>query len=553
MLRIILIFSLLILSLNAKVTVNQLKSEPRFALAIVNTHYNSKPLTNNANSGLAFKKFLLQHRFKTTYIQDATRSELVKKIRDFTNSIKKNSVVLIYYNGLAYQFRDKNYLVFSDTVIKSEYELPNKGLELSKIITKINQKNARISLLVLDNQKGTRYNSFKPSKSGLSKLKVPQKWALYLNARPNHINTKNDLSRDFITSYSKENISLQHGKNKLPYVLLPKSEPFYFIPPLSLSNLDEKAYQNALKTGSVVALQNFINTYPKSLYQARAKQKLQKLYQQQERLKQQALAKKKADALQEKKRRDQERVAALEQKRLDALSALKKKGIRVYEPEMVTIPSGSYLMGGDTADNRPIHKVTISKLKVGKYEVTNKEYNQYLKSINKVITPPQHFTDKDQPAINISWYAARNYAKWLRKYTGKHYRLPTEAEWEYFARAGEKGAYIWGDEVVEAVKYAWMKRSSGGFTHEFGLRRSNNWGLFDIFGNVSEWCEDSYKSGYFHVKSDGTAFSDDAVDEKVFRGGNWKSDVSQLTSAYRFHNVPDYYDTTTGFRLVLQE
>jgi len=551
--KILLILMTLFLSLQGSLTLSQMKKEPRIALVVANENYVKTKVSGVISDGQYLKNFLSRRGFKVIYVEDASRGTLVKAIRDFSNGIKAQGVALFYYNGLVYQFKNKNFLVTSDAFITNEYELQDKVIDVDKIFTKMAKKNARLNLVLLDGARNVKlHGTFEPSKKGLASITLPSSWQLFLSVKPNRTTRKSMFTSEFINTYKSKGITLQAGKVKLPYVALTKGDDFYFSLPSTLKNIPLEAYKKAQKTGTVSAYQSFLSVYANSSYAPQAHRNIKKLKTVQAKQAAEIIQKKKALKAQKLVQQKNEEIRAKEKVRRDALAALKKRGIRVYEPEMVRIKMGSFKMGGDLPQNTPMHKENITyNLEVAKYEVTNKAYNQYLKAIEKKVEEPSHFMDKDQPAINISWYAARNYAKWLRKYTGKNYRLPTEAEWEYFARAGESGVYIWGNEIVEVVKYAWMKRSAGGLTHEYGLRRSNNWGIFDVFGNVTEWCEDDYLEGYYKTKGNGRAIKNDNAEEKVHRGGSWKSDVAELSSAHRGHNVPDYSDKSTGFRLVL--
>lgn len=543
------------LALEASLSLTQMKKEPRVALIIVNEHYQKMQLKGVISEAKIFKKFLEKRQFKVFLAQDLERSQLVKMIRDFTNAVKPNGVALLYYNGIAFQFQNKNYIITPEVYLNNEYQIQDKALDIAKIEEKISRKNARLNFLLLDGAKTTTlHKTFKSSKKGLASFKMPPKWHLFLAVRPNKINAKSGFTSDFMNLYKNVGVNVKEGKSKMAYALLTQADDFYFSIPKSLKGSDDKAYERTVKVGSLAAYKTFIQAYPRSSHietaqrtirnieNRQAQKKAQALQIEQEKLAA-ALAKKKADA---KKKR--------EKIRLEALAELRKKGIRVYEPEMVEVPKGSFYMGGRVPDNTPRHKIHFSKaFKVSKYEIRNKEYNQYLKAINKKATVGPQFMDKDQPATDVSWYGAQSYAKWLSKYTGKKYRLPTEAQWEYFARAGSEEDYIWGEEGVNAVKYAWMKRNAAGLTHEYGLLLSNEWGIFDVFGNVAEWCRDDYELGYRHVDTKGSAFIKNSSEEKVLRGGSWRSNTKELTSQKRGHRVPDFSDETTGFRLVLDE
>lgn len=139
------------------------------------------------------------------------------------------------------------------------------------------------------------------------------------------------------------------------------------------------------------------------------------------------------------------------------------------------------------------------------------------------------------PIIGISWYDATAYCEWLREKTGENYGLPTEKEWEYSCRAGTKTEWSFGDDEKKLEKYAWYDENSNGTTHEVGKKLPNPWGLYDMHGNVWEWCED-----WYYEDQDG----------KVLRGGSWDNFAYDVRSANRLRNGLDNRNGSYGFRLL---
>jgi len=165
-------------------------------------------------------------------------------------------------------------------------------------------------------------------------------------------------------------------------------------------------------------------------------------------------------------------------------------------PEMVTIPAGSFRMGCLTRgfcqrDDRPNHRVTFAKpFAIGKYEVTFAEYDRFAEATGVNKPNDEGWGRGSRPVINVSWEDARKYASWLSGETGKSYRLPTEAEWEYATRAGTETPWSFGDKASDLGKYAWYTDNSNRQTQPVGQKLSNPYGLHDLHGNASEWTGD---------------------------------------------------------------
>jgi formylglycine-generating enzyme required for sulfatase activity len=236
--------------------------------------------------------------------------------------------------------------------------------------------------------------------------------------------------------------------------------------------------------------------------------------------------------------------------------------------DMVAIPGGTFTMGspanekGHQDNEGPQHPVTIRPLWVAKCQITWDEFNIYRKELGvdnvdeyeKIIkndptaitgpTPPyvpETYGHKREghPALCMTWHAAMEYCRWLSKKTGKVYRLPTEAEWEYAARAGTKTAYFFGDDPKDLKQYAWYADNSEETTHPVGSKKPNPWGLHDMGGNVMEWCIDEYKKdAYTMFPLDKPTVGPVLLPginryPHVARGGSWADQAEQLRCAVR--------------------
>ena len=247
--------------------------------------------------------------------------------------------------------------------------------------------------------------------------------------------------------------------------------------------------------------------------------------------------------------------------------------------EMVRINDGTFTMGDNSnneySDEKPEHQVTISAFKIGKYPVTQKQYEDVMG------TNPSYFqgdtweaaggeAQGSRPVESVSWIDAVKFCNALSQEEGKTpaytihnegkldvswdkgangYRLPTEAEWEYACRAGTQTQWSFGDYAGDTDAYAWYSGNIGNGTHAVGLKATNLWGLCDMHGNVWEWCWDrnnSYQSGN---QTDPDGDGDASGRLRILRGGGWNSPAEFTRSAYR-HLIYNNIDYCSGFRLV---
>jgi formylglycine-generating enzyme required for sulfatase activity len=228
-------------------------------------------------------------------------------------------------------------------------------------------------------------------------------------------------------------------------------------------------------------------------------------------------------------------------------------------PEMVLVPGGSFLMGGSQANEKPQHPVTFVKpFAVAKYQLTFADWDACVTGggCSDYRPADQGWGRGRQPVINVDWNDARQYVQWLRKVTGKNYRLLSDAEYEYATRAGTTTAFPWGDEIkLNGMAMAncngcgsqWDNRQPA----PVGSFQPNKFGLYDMVGNVSEWVEDCYHASYDGAPKDGAAVSDDCSvrSARVVRGGSWYKQPPLIQSTTRYGSSADTRSNSLGFRV----
>ncbi|NEU67141.1 formylglycine-generating enzyme family protein [Spirosoma agri] len=215
----------------------------------------------------------------------------------------------------------------------------------------------------------------------------------------------------------------------------------------------------------------------------------------------------------------------------------------ISEPDMVTVQGGRFAMGGNENDNeKPIHTVTLSSFKLAKYETTLAQWQQVMGS------NPSGRTDcMDCPVTAVGWDDIQAFITKLNTLSGKHYRLPTEAEWEYAAKGGtkSKGFAYAGSNDANAV--AWTFANSGSTIHPVGQKQANELSLYDMSGNVFEWCNDWYDETYYVKSPEHDPKGPATGPHRVFRGGNRSSEPAKSRVAYRNPFRLGY--ANLGFRL----
>ena len=223
--------------------------------------------------------------------------------------------------------------------------------------------------------------------------------------------------------------------------------------------------------------------------------------------------------------------------------------------EWVDIPEGTFLMGSpndetDRWDNETQHQVRLDAFKMSKYEITFEQYDVFCEATNRPKPNDMGWGREKRPVINVSWNDAVAFTDWL----GKGYRLPTEAEWEYACRAGSTTAYHTGNSLTQS-QANFNHRTNRGQTSPVGSFPPNNWGLYDMHGNVWEWCRDWFNEDYYKNSPVENPQGPESGISHVFRGGSWFNFGEHCRSAFRdtYPYDPKLREMRIGFRLVYSE
>jgi formylglycine-generating enzyme required for sulfatase activity len=235
--------------------------------------------------------------------------------------------------------------------------------------------------------------------------------------------------------------------------------------------------------------------------------------------------------------------------------------------EMVLIPAGSFAMGSAHGrdDEKPVHQVRVDAFLMDCRPVTQEQYER------TEVPNPSHFKGPTRPVEMVSWAQAAAYcnarsrAEGLEpcydedtgacRFEASGYRLPTEAEWEYACRAGTEGDYFFGNDGRMLGHYSWFASNANQQTHPVGQKKPNPWGLYDMIGNVAQWCNDIYAKDYYAHTTTANPCGPTMGDKYVLRGGAWNASAPELRSAARVGETPGFQDAcfardAIGFRCV---
>lgn len=212
--------------------------------------------------------------------------------------------------------------------------------------------------------------------------------------------------------------------------------------------------------------------------------------------------------------------------------------------QLVKVPGGSFTMGSEAYG--PTREVEVMPFYIGTHEVTQAQW-QAVMGYN-----PSLFKDPRRPVENVTWLEVQGFLEELNRREGTNkYRLPSEAEWEYAARAGSESRFFFGDDPGQLRRYAWFGVDSRSGTAPVGQRLPNRWGLYDVYGNVWEWVQDCWHDDYSGAPDDSRVWGGGDCSQRVVRGGGWANRAGYLGSALRGTYEAKFEDASNGFRVVM--
>jgi formylglycine-generating enzyme required for sulfatase activity len=560
-------------------------AENRVALVIGNGAYqNVKRLPNPPNDANDVATALRRLRFEIILATDLDENGMEDAIIRFARTARTADVALFYYSGHALQFNGINYLAPVDAKLIDEMDL-RRMVRIDEILSYL-QRAKNLRILILD---ACRNNPFAeqlsrligmtratPLQQGLAKIDAPQGMIVvyatqagqtaddgegrnspYTTAFLKHIEEQDEIGNIFREVSEEVYETTRHSQ--LPELSLSLIGRFYLrgnvTPTPSVSKPNDACaaaadhWYGVEAIGTIDALQDHLTRFPTCEFAV--------------------LAQVKIDILRKQSCRGDVIAASASSHAPCPLTQAEERSLKPKDefkecdkcPEVVVVPAGQFIMGSPqnelarSSDEGPQHPVTITRpFAVGKFHVTVDQFAAFVNETGYrgtsrcVVDFRQTGSD---PAVCVGWDDARAYVRWLAKKTGKGYRLLSEAEWEYAARAGTTMRYFFGDDDKDMCRYGNAAGKCDGYdyTSPAGRFLPNGFGLYDMLGNAWQWVEDCYHDSYVGAPSDGSAWIGANCSVYVLRGGSWYYDRRHLRSAFRIKNSADVQNDNYGFRL----
>jgi formylglycine-generating enzyme required for sulfatase activity len=547
------------------------QKEQRVALVIGNSTYKSSPLKNPVNDARDMAASLRSYGFTVIERNNLTVKQIGSTLREFRSKLTPGSVALVFYAGHGLQIKGENYLPAVDADIVGEEDVPNQSLSTRQIMDVLGDAKSRLNLVFLDACRDNPYaRSFRSSSRGLGKENAPSGTLISFATRPGSVAGDGDGKNGLYTSVLLQQIKntdqpieqvLKRVVTGVKTASKGQQEPwmegsiegdFCFgecgkqIVQSGVS--DERVFWDAIKDSKDInEIRAYLDKFPTGVYAGIARVRVARLD-------------KTGTSLNADKSLQPSVSIA------NSYSQGVKQG-KVFKdciecPDMVVVPGGNYLMGTASEPSpdpysdvlpksigqkseKPQHLVKLKSFAIGKYEVTQEEWYEVMGN------NPSKIKGRNLPVEQVSWLEVQVFISKLNQKTGKKYRLPSESEWEYAARAGTTSDWISGNDESKLTSYAWFRENSESL-QEVGKKMPNAFGLFDMYGNVWEWVEDNWHVNYSGAPIDGSPWLSTEYmfrGQRVVRGGSIWFGPSHLRSAYRVSFTESNRFDFTGFRL----
>jgi len=445
--------------------------------------------------------------FVVTILKNNNLRNLQTNLNNWYKSIELNDIAFFFFAGHGVEVNGTNYLIPIEAELQSQSDVEYNTLNVNWVLGKMNDRKVGMKLIILD---ACRDNPFVrswtrgSSSTGLASMTAPPSTYIAFAAAPGAVaEDGGNLGNGVFTHFLKQEISkpnvpidiiftnvakgvCDYTENRQrPFRTSDLTDLFYFIPPSYTHSQPSTRQEYIPPAQSYMPVNNRFTNYTETA-----------------------------------------------------------NGLNL---EMVAVRGGTFVMGSTGEhgigyyDEIPAHKVAVSDFYIGKFEVTQKQW------VGIMGANPSFFKGDYLPVESVSWFEIQVFIRRLNEVTGKNYRLPTEAEWEYAARGGTQSQGCMYSGSNNLYNVAWFKDNSADCTHPIGSKKSNELGIYDMSGNVSEWCSDLY--GSYSVSEQQNPKGSSSGSSRVCRGGSWYNPSKNLSVSSRDSNKPDDYYSIIGFRL----
>ena len=532
-------------------------SHPRVALVIGNSKYTPGALRNPVNDATDMAATLTKLGFTVTRLLDADKAQIDSAVDTLTQQLRQGpeTVGLFYFAGHGTLVDGHNYLLPVGTAINTPTDVKHRAVAAEWVLERMEETGNALNVLILDACRDNPFaRQWRSGPQGLGTMSpgqgkqtliafatLPGKVAADLSGGRNSPYTTHLLQHlgapglDVGEVFQRVRVGVKRdtGGQQTPQEWTTMEGKFYLgaapeavtAPSLPVRDPEEAAWQMVEQTTHMEDVKAFVQAYPKGRFATAAALKLSQL----------------------------QRAAAGTQVAVgvppEPVTTSGKTLRNALGMEFVRIPAGEFRMGSKDkdadADEKPVHTVRLTRaFYLGKYEVTQGQWQEVMGS-----NPSRFPGDANRPVEQVSWDDVQEFIQRLNaREGGTPYRLPTDAEWEYAARAGSTTAYSFGNEVGQLGAYAWYDANAGGTTHPVGQKQPNAWGLYDMHGNVSERVQDWY--GPYTAATAVDPAGPAAGATRVVRGGSWLRHARNCRSAYGYGAAPVALSDGLGVRLL---
>lgn len=572
----------------------------RIALLIGNSDYAGDPLRNPAHDVRAMSRLLAAQGFEVMHYEDLTSQQMKAALDSFNRRLRAGGIGLFYFSGHGFQLADHTLLAPVDTEINVPASLLANSIDLHSVLASMSApRPGKRNLVILDT---CLNNPFRGAAAGMPKL--PEQTLIAYATSPGgfaadgalHGVYTAELLRSLAVPGSDVNNVFAHVASSVEQLtnheqtprmsstlsgttvlaqrhMQPSPNPqgnavvalrSRAILPKDSAEQYELAFWDSIKDSDHAAdYEAYLQAYPNGRFAALARARIERLRAAAPKsatpaapaTKQPEQARPKPPKM---KKAPQEQPPQAQPAPATPAPGANAKTAEIIDcpgcPALISVPGGVFTMGSNTSDpsEKPAHKVSIdAPFAIGKYEITLAQWNACVEAGGCPAPGAAAKGAPNTPVRDVSWDDAQKYVKWLSKTSGKAYRLPTEAEWEFAARGGTSTRFWWGEKMQTGK--ADCKDCGPPWTQEgplaVGSFAANPYGLHDVNGSVWEWVQDCWHSSYKGAPADGHAWETPGCRERVIRGGSWREGASYMPSTTRFKYAASVRDGQNGFRV----